>query len=203
MLLLCIVFGLAVSFVHYATLGMLAKNEALHLNRILCNAFMLEVGGDGAGAYEEAVRKSLVTREIEDGGRIWYLYARHGGEGDIGFQFEGMGFWDTIRGVAVLSPDLERITNIRFLEQKETPGLGARIEEKWFTDQFRGIRIAWQEPVDKRVIVGPSPDPKAGNRVDAITGASQTSQALMNLLNSELDKFRDIFEIFRKSVDNS
>ena len=83
--------------------------------------------------------------------------------------------------------------NIQFLEQKETPGLGARIEEPWFTDQFKGLTIAWDKPVEERVIIGASADPKAKNRVDAITGASQTSLALMKSLNRELERFRKVY----------
>jgi Na+-transporting NADH:ubiquinone oxidoreductase subunit C len=104
-----------------------------------------------------------------------------------------MGVWDVIEGIVVLTPDLSRIVNITFLEHKETPGLGARIEEKWFTDQFRGISIAWEEEPDKRIVIGPSKDLDATNRVDAITGASQTSLALNKLLNSELEHFRTLY----------
>ena len=39
-----------------------------------------------------------------------------------------MGFWDRIEAVVVLTPDLTQVLNIQFMDQKETPGLGARIE---------------------------------------------------------------------------
>jgi Na+-transporting NADH:ubiquinone oxidoreductase subunit C len=84
------------------------------------------------------------------------------------------------------------MVNIQFFDHKETPGLGARIEENWFTSQFKGLKIAWNKPEKERVIVGPSPDPNAANRVDAITGATQTSTALMRFLNQELEKIRSL-----------
>ena len=66
--------------------------------------------------------------------------------------------------VVVLSPDLDRVLNIQFLDQKETPGLGARVEESWFTDQFEGLQVAWDAAPDQRILVGTSPSPSEPQR---------------------------------------
>ena len=190
-----IFFGFGVSFVHYSTLDMLSKNEALHRNRVLCRAFMLDVKEDTPEAYEQAIERSIEQTERTENGRVWHIYIRKDSvPNNVGFVFSGMGFWDRIEGIVVLSPDLKQIVNVQFLEQKETPGLGARIEEAWFTDQFKGLPIAWDKPHEERVIIGPSADPEATNRVDAITGASQTSLALMKSLNRELERFRKVYD---------
>jgi len=194
MVSISIVFGFGVSFVHYSTLDVLAKNEALHRNRVLCRAFMLDVKEDTPEAYERAIERSIEQTERTENGRVWRIYTRRDSlPNNVGFALSGMGFWDRIEGIVVLSPDLEQIVNIQFLEQKETPGLGARIEEAWFTDQFKGLTIAWDRPHEERVLIGPSADPEANNRVDAITGASQTSLALMKSLNTELERFRKVY----------
>ena len=194
MVIIAALFGIAISAVHHVTLDMLRKIEQLHKNRTLCSAFMIHVEEQTAEAYERALNNNVERQSLPVGDRIWEIYRRKGGTSeDIGFVFTGMGFWDRITGVVVLSPDLKKIVNIRFLDQKETPGLGARIEEPWFTDQFKGLQIAWDDPVGERVIVGPSPDPQAKNRVDAITGASQTSLAVMKMVNSELEEFREVY----------
>lgn len=191
MLTVSFVFGTGVSSVHYATLGILKKNEKLHKNRVICRAFNLPVRGASADAFQNAIDEDINQQQITYKGRTWDVYS-HRETGNIGFMFRGMGFWDRITGIIVLTPDLSKIVNIQFLEQKETPGLGARIEEKWFTEQFQGVPIAWSKPLDKRIIIGPSPDPEARNRVDAITGATQTSLALMEFLNQELETFRKV-----------
>ena len=155
---------------------------------------MLDVAEDTPEAYEQVIQRSLDRTERTEDGRIWHIYTRRDvSPNPVGFAFSGMGFWDRIEGIIVLSLDFNKLVNIQFLEQKETPGLGARIEEPWFTDQFRGLTIAWDHPSGERVIIGASPDPGAENRVDAITGASQTSLALMKLLNRELDLFRKVY----------
>lgn len=189
MILVCIVFGTAISSVHYVTLDTLRKNEKLHRNRIICRAFHLPVTGVSADAFQKAIDDNISHEQIDYQGRTWNVY-KEKDTGNIGFVFSGTGFWDRIMGIIVLSPNLSKIMNIQFLDQKETPGLGARIEEGWFTGQFKGVPIAWEQPSDKRIIIGTAPDPEAKNRVDAITGATQTSLALMRFLNIELEAFR-------------
>ncbi len=186
---ICLVFGTGIAIVNAATQGLLAKNAVLHRNRVLCRAFDLPVDGQSADAYQQAVDEHLVAEKL--GGRALYRRITPGHE-SLGFEFGGMGFWDRIEGILVLSPDLQTVLNIQFLDQKETPGLGARIEEPWFTDQFKGLQIDWDNPRGDRLVVGASPDPDPKNRVDAITGATQTSMALGRFLNDELDQIRKL-----------
>jgi Na+-transporting NADH:ubiquinone oxidoreductase subunit C len=199
MILICTVFGTGISSVHYATLDMLRKNEKLHKNRSICRVFNLSVAGASADTFQKAIDDNIGYEQIAYQGRTWDVYKQKD-TGNIGFVFSGTGFWDRITGIMVLSPDLSKVMNIQFLDQKETPGLGARIEEGWFVDQFKGVPIAWDQPVDKRIIVGPAPNPNAKNRVDAITGATQTSLALMRFLNSELELFRKIIKEWREKT---
>jgi Na+-transporting NADH:ubiquinone oxidoreductase subunit C len=189
---LTVVFGAGVSVAHYATRGMLARNEQLHRNRVLVEAFGLPVHGDNPEAYAEAVAEYLNTKQrtTDDASpaRTFRVYTE-GSTGRVGFVFAGQGFWDRITGVIVLDSTLSTVTNIRFLEQSETPGLGARIEELAFTGQFRGLALDWEAEDGRIVAIGPAGSGETDNRVDAITGATQTSQALMEILNTELKLF--------------
>ena len=165
----------------------------MHQNRVLCRAFMLDVAGSSAEAFQQAVDENLRASEIGAGAAKRTLYKRiTPGRESVGVVIGGMAFWDRIEAVVVLTPDLNQILNIQFLEQKETPGLGARIEEPWFTDQFKGLQVAWSAAKDQRVLIGTSPSANAPNEVDAITGATQTSMALMRFLNEELALVREL-----------
>ncbi|MBN2600762.1 MAG: FMN-binding protein [Candidatus Marinimicrobia bacterium] len=200
--LICVVFGLAISLVHYSTLETLAKNEALNRNRVICNAFLLKADGESPKAYQQAIDQNINARILSsDTGNFETFFRRDSENPDVGFVFSGMGFWDRIEGIIVLTSDLSQVINIQFLDQKETPGLGARIEEKWFTDQFKGLEIDWTGRSDQRLIVGASSRPNITNRVDAITGASQTSLALEKLLNSELNQFREIYNRYQSEKE--
>lgn len=199
MIAICAVFGTGIASVHYATLDMLIKNEKLHKNRSVCRVFNLSIAGTSADAFQKAIDDNIGYEQIAYQGRTWDVYKQKD-TGNIGFVFSGTGFWDRITGIMVLAPDMSRVMNIQFLDQKETPGLGARIEESWFTDQFKGVLIAWEQPVDKRIIVGTAPIPGAKNRVDAVTGATQTSIALMKFLNSELETFRKAIKEWKEKT---
>lgn len=194
MALLCLVFGGAISIVHYATQPVLQRNEQMLRDRVLCQAFQLEVAGTAAADYAATVARHIqVTQASATDGTTRKVYVRRdSGHEMLGFEISGMGFWDRITAILVLAPDLSRIINLQFLDQKETPGLGARIEEPWFTRQFQGKAIAWQAAPDRRFIIGSAPNPNADNRVDAITGATQTSLSLMRFLNEELDRIKQL-----------
>ena len=190
---ICLVFGASIAVVNYAALGLLAKNATLHRNSVLCRAFQIDVAGSAAEDFQKAVDENLVETRIGSGAGERLLFKRTTpGRESVGFLMGGMGFWDRIEAVVVLTPDLKQILNIQFMDQKETPGLGARIEEPWFTDQFQGLQVAWDAAPDERIVIGASPDPQAKNRVDGITGATQTSMALMNFLNQELELIRTL-----------
>ncbi len=193
MIALCIVFGAAVSSVHFLTDPLLTQNEKAYKYRIIGEAFNLSTADTRGKSYEETVNDFLRKDTLTNGNLTFEVYT--GKEGNsIGFIFRGAGFWDMIEGIIILSPDLSAIRNIRFLSQKETPGLGARIEETYFTDQFIGLRIDWNKPKSQRIIIDICENKTANNCIDAITGATQTSTALMNLLNSELELFRQTYK---------
>jgi len=190
------VFGIAVSMVQYLTQGRLEANARLYRNRTVAWAFELEVPNPTPTGYEEALDEHLKKLEFAEGDRLWQIFIRVDAPHDVGFVFVGMGFWDVIRGVLVLSPDLQHIKNIEFLDQKETPGLGARIEEEWFKGQFEGYRIDWDAPEGEKLEFG---EEREGEEISAITGATQTSMALERILNRELSSFREIYR--KKNID--
>lgn len=93
-------------------------------------------------------------------------------EGDLeayALPFEGAGLWGTIRGYLALSEDLSTIIGITFTEQNETPGLGGRIEEAQFRDQFRQMEL---KPL------------RYEGELQAITGATQTSASVLRIINN-------------------
>ena len=99
----------------------------------------------------------------------------------------GKGLWGGIGGYLALDADKNTIYGVNFNHESETPGLGAKIVELPFREQFEGkhIRNAEGEVVSVAVL-------KAGNKaegqeqVDAISGATITSAGVSTMLNEEL-----------------
>lgn len=73
---------------------------------------------------------------------------------------------------------------VRVISMNETPGLGAKCTDSAWISQFAGIKA------DK---VGYTKDGNAAeNEIDAITGATYTTEAIVGAVNVGLDCFRDL-----------
>lgn len=137
----------------------------------------------------EAVFNERVEERLEGGKNIYVLM-----DGDKVVSYavpvEGPGLWGSISGYVGLSKDYSKITGIDFVKQSETPGLGGRISEESYKEQFRDIDISNVQ--DGRFIVS---SPQSGSNVDAIAGATQTSTAVEKLINEDLDNFFKEMEV--------
>ncbi|HPI38376.1 MAG TPA: FMN-binding protein [Ignavibacteriaceae bacterium] len=101
--------------------------------------------------------------------------------------YKGNGFQDKIRVMAGLTEDIKKITAIEVLEQTETPGLGTKILENNFRDQFHGLittpNIGW---------IKEGSGEKKENEIVAITGATISSKSVVAILNEGLIKLREL-----------
>ncbi|OGV65830.1 MAG: hypothetical protein A2498_09825 [Lentisphaerae bacterium RIFOXYC12_FULL_60_16] len=133
--------------------------------------------GDLISVFDRNVRVGT------NGNLVLYTYVPEGTTDPeaIAVSFAGMGLWGPVKGVLALEPDLKTIRGLRFYQQEETPGLGGEIGSDWFVGQFKGKRIVddSDEPGFKLVKQGTTPD---RNSVDAITGATMTSDRVQNML---------------------
>lgn len=104
----------------------------------------------------------------------------------------GAGLWGPIWGYVALKPDMNTIAGVVFDHKGETPGLGAKIAtEPWFREQFEGKQIAKNgEVVAVSIVKGGAPKGDI-NAVDAISGATITSQALDATLKIWLGQYKE------------
>lgn len=90
----------------------------------------------------------------------------------------GPGFQDTIRLLYGYVPDERLVTGMEILESRETPGLGDKIyKDQHFVSEFDRLAI---DPEIRAVKKGTSMAP---NEVDAITGATISSKAVVRIIN--------------------
>ena len=87
----------------------------------------------------------------------------------------GRGLWGGLWGYIAVNEAKDKVLGTYFYHESETAGLGARIGEKWFQDQFIGKPIFDQRNNVVLTVV------KAGaaqneNEVDGVTGATLTSK---------------------------
>lgn len=172
------VLVLILAFSNEATRERVALNLELARSRAVLTAIGISFDGD-----EDVLNKiSGLDYDNETG-----LYSTEiDGKTVYAAEFSGAGVWGTIRGFAAFTADLGQFIGLEIVDHSETPGLGGRIEEPVYKDQFRGKII----PEDKNFTLN-----RAGNsdkdsgQIDAVTGATGTSRAMTRILNSELQRF--------------
>jgi Na+-transporting NADH:ubiquinone oxidoreductase subunit C len=137
---------------------------------------------------------------LRDSAEIMVLFMPDHGIAGYGFSLRGKGLWGSIGAFAVISPDLSQMVGIDFTEQVETPGLGARITESWFKYLFRGLDLKpflSQNESPNIVMVGKKSQSnleESTNSVEAITGATQTCNGVLNMVNTDLSFYISLIQ---------
>ena len=104
----------------------------------------------------------------------------------------GAGLWGPIWGYIGLEGDLKTIKAVCFGHKGETPGLGAKIaDEPSFAEAFVGQQVGSGDVLFE--ILKPANRQTELNGVDAISGATITSQALGNTLNQWFGFYQNYF----------
>jgi len=122
------------------------------------------------------------------------VYAGQDGEGmALGYAVyaSGTGFQDIIKLMFGTDPAIQRLNSLTILEQKETPGLGAKI-----TDALAFLRF-WEKkdlsrPLTLRKPAVDSPEKLATSEINTITGATISSQKVLQMVNLSLERLREI-----------
>lgn len=142
------------------------------------------------------IDKDFSAHITEERGIDDYLYYRAEVENEVlgyAFPLYGNGLWGKIEAIIALNAKLEKIINFEILEQNETPGLGGRITERRFKDQFMDKKI--RDGIILRRFSLISENEKAGEfEVNQITGATSSSNAVVNMIYDNLKTFLDKLE---------
>ncbi len=102
----------------------------------------------------------------------------------------GAGLWGPVWGYLAFASDGRTFEGAIFDHKSETPGLGAKIAEEPFYTQFKGHTLT--DDCSFAVVKGGAHgDP---NGVDAISGASITSQAVGKTINTWVKYYRPLLD---------
>jgi electron transport complex protein RnfG len=149
--------GAALAFSYEATYPMIQEQAQKALEQSVVNVI--------PGATEMSA--------IDKDGMTFYQGTDNDGNvKGIAFKATGSGFGGPIEIMVGYDPEQGVLTGIEIISMSETPGLGAKIKEANFTDQFRG------KSVEDNFV--PKED------VDVITGATISPTAVANAIKSAL-----------------
>lgn len=160
------------------TKPIIERNAAIKLKSSILSAL-------GIGFTEENVEEVFdqsVKEEIK-GSKMFY----NSKDGTVALPIKGPGLWGPISGVLAMSGDLKSIKGLTIIHQEETPGLGSRIAEKSHLDKFLNKEFS---PTLETVGEGKS---EKNTQIDAISGATMSSKALVNILNAQYEEYKAVF----------
>jgi len=167
-------------FVNVTTRPIIKKNEVRKLRESVLESVNIEYESD---KLEDRFESEIKTEEF-DGKDFYMRYGEDGNLTEVAFRISGSGFQGPITAIVSLKPDLETIVGLEILDHQETPGLGARIKEEEFLQQFNGKVVK-----PKLLVVTDAGE--ANNKVDAITGATRTSKAVQGIINDHVSDVRN------------
>jgi len=179
--ILTAVFGTVLAVTQAYFLPAIQENEARVEQAAILKVLGIVPKSDLIQAFEEHVVPVTVGAQN--------AYAVHGVDGNpdgYAWPLKGQGLWGTIRGYIGVSADFDRLLGLEFVEQNETPGLGGRIGEAWFKEQFQNVPIV------------PGEEIVYGSGVDAITGATSSSNAVLNILNQTIAELMTYEEVLAR-----
>jgi H+/Na+-translocating ferredoxin:NAD+ oxidoreductase subunit G len=176
--------GLLASILLVTTFRLTAPRIAA--NRAAYLAASLDRVLDGVERFDALVPTDTAWRpgsDADEGGRVFAGYV---GDSLVGLAVEaaGQGYQDIIRILYGYSPACECLVGMTILESKETPGLGDKIEkDPAFQANFESLMVAVDGVPADVVLVkrGTKTEPW---QIDAITGATVSSQAITDIIAS-------------------
>ncbi|MFP4135772.1 MAG: RnfABCDGE type electron transport complex subunit G [Candidatus Acetothermia bacterium] len=180
LVLVATVSAAVLGFVNVTTRPIIQANQARKLRESVLKSAKVNYTDEN---LEEKFKSEFESKTI-DGRDVYFRYDDSGELSSISFRLTGSGFQGQIEGIISFKPDLETVVGLEILSQQETPGLGARITEDWFLDQFDGKKVR----PELRIVQGGA---EGENEVDGITGATRTSKAVQEIVNDEVDQMKN------------
>lgn len=182
MFALALLLTLALAFLNKVTAPVVEFNQDIELKKKILNVFDILPSDADATTIDKVFKDSVVSEDYN--GKNLYIYKS--GEETLAYAvpINGPGLWGSISGYIGVTNDLTKTTGLEFIKQDETPGLGGRITEDAYKNQFRGLDIS--NYTDKNIVIN---RPASGGNIDAISGATQTSTFVVNMINEDLDEF--------------
>ena len=188
---LVIIVAFLLAFVASALKPTQDKNVALDTKKQILSALNLRDCADPEAEWTKVLGEQSQDAEV--------LEANIDGEQKLVVKVKGAGLWGPIWGWVAIDKDGETVYGTFFNHEGETAGLGALIKESKFQDSFKGKKIF----ADGNVALGVYKSGKApatlstDNYVDAVTGATLTSNGVNDMLQAGLAEKQAEIEAFK------
>ena len=186
-----IIVAFLLAFVASALKETQDKNVALDTKKQILAALNIRDCEDADAKYNEVVAPGDLNRDT--------LTAVVDGQEKLIVRVKGAGRWGGIWGWVSINKDGKTVFGTFFNHESETAGLGARIkDDQSFQDAFQNKQIF---DADGNVALSVLKKGKEGNLsqeyvVEAVTGATLTSNGVNDMIQAGLKKYADVIKAF-------
>jgi len=171
-----LISGVAIVSVYEATLPTITHNKAEELK-----AAVFKVLPEVTEMRKCQFDNNSLRFRTEEGSDDQTLYGGYNQQGAfVGYAIPsaGPGFQDTIGILYGYIPEKRKVVGMEILESRETPGLGDKIyKDLYFVSNFSDLSI------DPEIVVVKKGLRDKPHEVDAITGATISSKAVVRIIN--------------------
>jgi electron transport complex protein RnfG len=177
LLVICTTSGVVLSYVNEATKAPREYQYIKFVQEPSIKAVLSDYDND---PVKERIK--VVVGEDEEGNPIEMVVfpAKKGGETQaIAYSAAAKGYHDLIEVMVGVDPE-GKLTGISIMTHTETPGLGARIVEPEFTDQFAGLDLDTTKLSAE------------GGKVDTLSGATSSTVGVIAAVSAALEQFPQI-----------
>lgn len=185
--------GLILVGIYLYTKPIIAANKAEALQAAIFEVL------PSTSTFKTLVPEGDGLREVAEGEKVEgeAVYLSLDADGNMtGFAISGEegGYADIIGALFSYNPNDKIIIGFKVLDNKETPGLGDKIfKDAAFQTNFTALKV---EPEIEAVKKG---EKKKENQVEAITGATISSKAVVRLLNKSIKKWKQPIDNYMKA----
>ena len=125
-----------------------------------------------------------IIKNRENIGKVYIVRDTQGIISKLILPIRGFGLWGTMYGYISLENDFNTVAGIEFYQHKETPGLGAEVDNPKWKALWPGKQIYQNNDVALKVIKGKveSDDSMNAYKVDGLSGATLTSRGVSNMI---------------------
>jgi electron transport complex protein RnfG len=171
-----LISGVAIIGIFEATLDTITANKARELKEAVFKVL------PGVAKMQKMIFKDdeliATNQQVKDELPIYGGYDNEGQFVGYAIPGEGAGFQDTIKILYGYQADTRKVVGMEVLDSRETPGLGDKIyKDASFVANFDDLTV---EPEIVAVKKGKKSAP---NEIDAITGATISSKAVVRIIN--------------------
>ncbi len=181
--------GLLIAVTFTTTKPIIERNLSEALQRAV---FQLFPAATERRTYGLSSSGDLIV-DLEEGEQVHAAYDRQGELLGVAIEARGMGYADTISVLYGYAPAQEAIVGIIVLASKETPGLGSKIEtDPQFLANFEALDARLTPAGDalaNAIVTVKQGERTAPWQIDAITGATVSSQAIGDILNGSAGRW--------------